>query len=61
MKMQNQCDYCGKPATHVIVHHQSTGHSQWYKLPLIPTCKTCTDVAKHVKMLIEEHDFIKKK
>ena len=53
-----ECDYCWKPATHVVVYHASTAHGQWDRLPTIQMCDTCTDVAKQIRMLIEEKDLI---
>jgi hypothetical protein len=52
------CEFCNKKATHVIVSH-GMGHGQWDKLPTLPICGTCHEVAKYMVHLInEENDFI---
>ncbi len=54
-----ECEFCKKKATHVIVSHNTTAHSQWAKLPEMPLCNTCYQVAKYMTHLInEENDFI---
>ena len=55
----NKCEFCKKEATHVIVSHPTTRHSQWQNMAEMPLCNTCHQVAKYmVHLTTHENDFI---